>query len=172
MTALKAGVFNKIYQSFFTSTLSLYRDQYSGFGDTRLMVLKATWDYAYYWSVLAWLYFRERMTDITFLRNNEARLNSVRKLNMDMQAMFRQRAALSIHSPGKGRFFDQRAIPILLDLNSALLCDTADDERELAANCERLTRLAPLVGNLLNNEQPLSREEELALLGDLRGRFV
>ena len=172
MTALRAGVFNRVYQSFFASTLSLYRDQYAGFGDTRLMVLKATWDYAYYWSVLAWLYFREKMTDIAFLRENEARLNAARKLNLQMQAAFRQRAALAIQSPGKGRFFDQRAIPILLELNSALLSGTADDERELTGNCARLGRLAPLVGNLLNDEPPLSRDDEFELLGDLRSRFA
>ena len=172
MTALRAGVFNRVYQSFFASTLGLYRDQYAGFGDTRLMVLKATWDYAYYWSVLAWLYFREKMTDIAFLRENEARLNAARKLNLQMQAAFRQRAALAIQSPGKGRFFDQRAIPILLELNSALLSGTADDEQELAGNCARLGRLAPLVGNLLNDEPPISRDDEFELLGDLRSRFA
>lgn len=172
LTTLRAGVFNKVYQSFFSSTLSLYRDQYAGFGDTRLMVLKATWDYAYYWSVLAWLFFRERMTDIEFLRKNETRLNAIRKLNVDMQAAFRQRASLGIDSPGRGRFFDQRAIPILLDLNSALSCGTGDDEQELAGNCERLARLAPLVLSLLGKEKAVSRDDEFELLGDLRSRFA
>lgn len=172
MTALKAAVFDKVYQSFFASTLSLYTDQYAGFGDTRLMVLKATWDYAYYWSVLAWLYFRDRMTDIEFLRANEAQLNAARELNFKMQAAFRARAARSVQSPGRGRFFDQRAIPVLLDLNAALLSETGDDARELSENGSRLNRLAPLVIGLLNGDPSDSRDEEFELLGDLRSRFA
>ena len=88
-----------------------------------------------------------------------------------MQATFRQRASQGIHSPGRGRFFDQRAIPVLLELNSALLCGTADDERELAGNCERLVRLAPLIRRLLSNEPVVGRDDEFELLGDLRSRF-
>jgi len=171
MQGIRAAVYDKVYQSFFESTMSLYEEQYRGFGDTRLMVLKATWDYAYYWSVLAWLFFRERLTDIAFLRNAEASLNAVRTLNFAMQAAFRGRAAQGILSPGKGRFFDQRAIPILLDLNSALLEPSADSWAELRQNCQRLEELAPMVLALLNGKRPMSKLRETAILGDLRYRF-
>jgi hypothetical protein len=151
--------------------MSLYEEQYRGFGDTRLMVLKATWDYAYYWSVLAWLFFRELLTDIAFLRSAEASLNAARTLNFAMQSAFRGRAAQGILSPGKGRFFDQRAIPILLDLNTALLEPPADPWAELRQNCQRLEELSPMVLTLLNGEGPASKAREKALLGDLRSRF-
>ena len=172
MKALRAAIYNKVYQSFFTSTMSLYRDQYAGFGDTRFMVLKATWDYAYYWSVLAWLFFREKLTEIEFLRRNEAQLNSARQLNLKMQAIFRERAALGIRSPGRGRFFDQLARPILLHLNTALLGKSSDDAQELSGNCDRLRRLAPLVKTLLDNDAPRDKGIESELLGDLRSRFA
>ena len=171
MQGIRAAVYDKVYQSFFQSTMSLYEEQYRGFGDTRLMVLKATWDYAYYWSVLAWLFFRELLTDIAFLRSAEASLNAARTLNFAMQSAFRGRAAQGILSPGKGRFFDQRAIPILLDLNTALLEPPADPWAELRQNCQRLEELAPMVLALLNGESPASKAREKALLGDLRSRF-
>jgi len=171
LQGIRAAVYDKIYHSFFESTMSLYEGQYRGFGDTRFMVLKATWDYAYYWSVLAWLFFRERLTDIAFLRKAEASLNAVRALNFAMQAAFCERAAQGIVSPGGGRFFDQRAIPVLLDLNTALLEPPADSWAELRQNCRRLEELAPMVLTLLNGERPTSTAREKALLGDLRHRF-
>jgi len=171
MQRIRAAVYDKVYQSFFESTMSLYEEQYRGFGDTRFMVLKATWDYAYYWSVLAWLFFRKRLTDIAFLRSTEASLNAARALNFAVQAAFRERAAQGIVSPGEGRFFDQRAIPILLDLNTALLEPPADAWAELQQNCQRLEELAPMVLALLNGERPISKAREKALLGDLRYRF-
>ena len=86
---------------------------------TRLMVAKTTWDYAYYWSVLTWLYFRKVITDIDFLREIQPRLIAMRELNMTMQAAFRHRAAERRQDAGRGRFFDQAAIPVLYDLNAA-----------------------------------------------------
>ena len=41
---LHSIVYQKMYKSFFSSTMSLYVQQYPGFGDSRLMVIKSTWD--------------------------------------------------------------------------------------------------------------------------------
>ncbi len=49
----RSNIYEKIYLSFFESTMSLYEKQYAGFGDFHLMAVKTTWDYAYYWSVLS-----------------------------------------------------------------------------------------------------------------------
>jgi hypothetical protein len=163
-----AAVYQQMYKSFYESTMSLYEHQYAGFGDTRLMVAKTTWDYAYYWSVLTWLYFRGVMTNIDFLRELQPRLIEMRGLNMTMQKAFRERAAERRQDEGRGRFFDQTAIPVLYNLNAALLEATNNYRKEFDDNCDTLEALSPVILELLTNE---SASGSCGMLGDLRQRF-
>jgi flavin-dependent dehydrogenase len=163
-----AAVYQQMYKSFFASTLSLYEQNYAGFGDTRLMVVKTTWDYAYYWSVLTWLYFRHVMTDIGFLREIQPKLVAMRELNGEMQSAFRIAATERRQDTGKGRFFDQTAIPVLYDLNAALLAPTGHLNREFDDNCETLEGLAPQLLDMLAGR---TTNGCCSLLGDLRQRF-
>lgn len=167
---LHAAVYQKIYESFFSSTMSLYEQQYPGFGDSRLTVVKSTWDYCYYWSVLAWLYFRNVMTDISFIRIIEPQLAEIRSLNDVLQSTFRLRAAERLSAPGKGRFFDQLAIPVMRNLNAALLRPTDNLRQEFTENCERLKALAPRLLNVLSATQG-GANRQCSLLGDLSSRF-
>lgn len=162
------AVYQQMFKSFHANTMSLYENQYQGFGDARLMVVKTTWDYAYYWSVLTWLYFRDVMTDIDFLREIQSRLVDMRDLNAGMQKLFRQRATERRQSPGRGRYFDQVCIPVLYDLNAALIEPTDSPRKEFEENCSRLERLAPTLTKLLSDPSPSGRCE---LLGDLRQRL-
>lgn len=166
----RSNIYEKIYLSFFESTMSLYEKQYAGFGDFHLMAVKTTWDYAYYWSVLSWLFFRNVLTDLDFLRTVQPRLIAMRALNDTMQAAFRQRAAERIVSEGSGRFVDQTAIPVLYDLNEALLESPADILGELDENCERLTALSPILLSMLANESAVS-PGTCSLTGDLARRL-
>ncbi len=166
--AVRTLLSQKVSQSFHEITMTLYTDQYPGFGDTRLMVIKTTWDYAYYWSILAWLFFREWLTDLDFLRQLQPRLLEIRALNDRMQAHFRARAATRYVDRGNGRFFDQIKIPILVDLNTALLEAPDDIEAEFADNCQRLEVLAPRLLALL---EPGTTGQNCSLLGDLHSRF-
>jgi flavin-dependent dehydrogenase len=167
---IRSAIYEKMYLSFFESTMSLFEKQYGGFGDTRLMVVKSTWDYAYYWSVLAWLFFRELLTDLEFLRVAQSELTRIRALNEDMQARFRDKALDKHEDQGRGRFFDQIAMPILADLNAALLQPTDSPETEFAENCRRLDSLAPLLLSLLEVGKSTQRHD-CALLGDLDSRL-
>ena len=167
--AIRSSVYEKLYQSFFASTMTLYQDQYGGFGDTRLMSLKLTWDYAYYWSILAWLYFRDVLTDLTFLRATQSEILAIRELNETMQGAFRKRAATRHVDRGTGRFIDQISIPLMVELNAALLQPTASKEQELKANCARLERLAPILLTLLEGRKAPADAAEL--LGDLELRL-
>lgn len=168
--ALRAALYERMYRSFYESTMSLYEGQYAGFGDTRLMVVKTTWDYAYYWSVLSWLFFRNVLTDLDFLLTAQPRLVEMRTLNDRMQAVFRQRAAEGIVDSGSGRFVDQTAIPIFYDLNSALLEQPADISQELAANCDRLVALSSVLLGILA-EEPAYARSDCSLTGDLAQRL-
>jgi hypothetical protein len=132
------------------------------------MVVKTTWDYAYYWSILTWLFFRGVMTDMAFLRAAQPRLVAMRQLNGTMQEAFRNRATERRQDEGRGRFFDQAAIPVLYDLNAALLEPTGNVQREFEANCAALESLVPVLLRLLANS---AGTENCGLLGDLRKRF-
>ncbi len=165
---LHTTVYEQMYRSFYEIIMTLYEHQYAGFGETRLMVVKTTWDYAYYWSVLTWLYFRELMTDMDFLRSGQERLQRLRHLNDEMQEQFRRRAAEKHEDPGRGRFFDQTAIPVLYELNAALLQPTGNPDMELNDNCARLEALAPVLLSILAGDDSRA---SCSLLGDLRQRF-
>ena len=167
---IHAAVYQKMYQSFYASTMSLYGQQYPGFGDTRLTVLKTTWDYAYYWSVLAWLFFRGVLTDLSFVRTLQPALTRIRALNDSLQTEFRKRASMRHVDPGTGRFFDQSAMPVLANLNAALLQPTDNPGREFKENCERLEGLAPLLLSMLGGSAPKHKGPD-SLLGDLNSRF-
>lgn len=164
--SIRTAVYEKLYQSFYASTMSLYQDQYGGFGDTRLMGVKTTWDYVYYWSILAWLFFRDVLTDLPFLRAAQADITRIRALNEDVQRVFRRRAAENRVDRGSGRFIDQISIPILVELNAALLEQPVSPEKELQDNCARLDRLAPMLLGILAGEGK-SDAGVSELLGDL-----
>jgi 2-polyprenyl-6-methoxyphenol hydroxylase-like FAD-dependent oxidoreductase len=168
--AARATIYNKVYKSFFASTMSLYENQYPGFGDFRLMAVKTTWDYAYYWSVLSWLFYRGMLTDLGFLQGGQARLVEMRALNDTMQAAFRKRASHRRTSEGAGRFVDQVAIPILYDLNAALLEVPGDPGAELDENCDRLAALAPILLSMLEHEHA-AQHNVCSLTGDLAHRL-
>jgi flavin-dependent dehydrogenase len=168
--ALRATLYERMYRSFYESTMSLYERQYAGFGDTRLMVVKTTWDYAYYWSVLSWLFFRNVLTDLDFLLVAQPKLVGMRTLNDRMQAAFRQRAAEGIVDRGSGRFVDQTAIPIFYELNSALLEAPADLMQELQKNGEQLHALSSRLLAILAND-PAAGRGRCELTGDLAQRL-
>ena len=164
---IRAAVYEKMYRSFYESTMSLYEGQYAGFGDARLMTVKLTWDYCYYWSVLAWLYFREVLTDLDFLRRIQPDIERTRALNAEMQEAFRERAREAIVDEGRGRFFDQLAIPLVVELNTALLETPDSPIDELRRNCARLETIAAKLRDLLAGK-PIG---DCELLGDLERRI-
>lgn len=161
-------VFEKIYRSFLSSTMSIYRDLYPGFGDARLMALKSTWDFAYYWSVLALLFFRGCMTDLTTIRRLEPVLTRLQQLNTAVQSAFQKRASERIESPGEGRFFDLCQIPVLVRLNRNLVEPQGTVDSELANNAETLERLGPALLELLGDSRAKPGCYPSDELGDLR----
>jgi 2-polyprenyl-6-methoxyphenol hydroxylase-like FAD-dependent oxidoreductase len=168
--SVHATIYQKLFHSFHESTLSLYEEQYLGFADTRLMVVKTTWDYAYYWSVLAWLFFRGLTTNTKFLQAAQTDLVRIRTLNETIQANFRARAAERKVDAGQGRFFDQLSIPVLLELNAQLHQPHTNFQTELAENVARLEKLSPLLMAILS-ETKITSTPNCDLLGDLRSRF-
>jgi hypothetical protein len=121
-------VFDQIFQSFYESTLALYRGQYAIFGDPEVLPVKVIWDYTYYWGVLAQFFFQRRLADLAAFSALRAELSHCQALNLEVQALLR---AWSASRPG-GRvanpavMLDQAALPWFAALNKSLL-DTLDD---------------------------------------------
>ena len=142
----KAAFFQQLYLSIFENTLPLYQYQYPGFGDRDLMTLKTIWDYSYYWGVLAYLFYTDKLTDIAFLEAAQPQIAKVRVLNCSMQKKFRTLGAMRRQLPAEGRFIDHYAIGMLSDLKRQLVADHAGQEQaRLAANVCMLGDLASVL---------------------------
>ncbi len=62
-----ARIYERLFMSFYDSTMSLYRNQYSMFGDPEVLPVKVIWDYTYYWGILCQLFFQRRLADLPML---------------------------------------------------------------------------------------------------------
>ncbi|MDH3465200.1 MAG: NAD(P)/FAD-dependent oxidoreductase [Gammaproteobacteria bacterium] len=167
--------YQQIYMSLFNSTLLLYQNQYPGFGDSQLMMIKTVWDYAYYWGVLSLLFFNDLLTDLNYMSATAVHLVKVQRCNKKMQGLFRHRAADALRSPPRGIFVDQYEIPCLRDFNAALVEPLSDIRMNsrIEGNVAILSNLSDCLENLLVNGTkgaPDSRESEL--LGDFRQRLA
>lgn len=117
--AAHAQLYEQLYQSFYQSTLALYVDQYDLFGDPEVMPVKIIWDYAYYWGVLAQIYFQDRLTDLSAMSRLRDELALCQKLNVSVQQLLRE------WSPHSGKrnaatMMDHAALPWFAELNGAL----------------------------------------------------
>ena len=163
----KAVFLQEVYQSVFNNTLSLYQHQYPGFGDRDLMTLKTVWDYSYYWGVLAYLFYKDKLTNIAFLETAQPQIARVRALNNSIQEKFRTLGAMRRQLPAEGRFIDHYALDVLSDLKRQLVDDDAGlEQARLAANIGMLGDLAAL----LEWELLLCADgERLGRVEDIRG---
>lgn len=147
---LNAAVYEKIFRSIYQNTLSLYVDQYGGFGDRLMMGLKTLWDIAYYWGVLSLLYFRDALCDYQKMRPLINDLLATQELNQQIQALFRERAKQRLVLPARGVFLDQYKVPCLKYFNDVLQNPLdADVQTDLQRNMEILRCVAGGVTELL-----------------------
>ncbi|MGB0134192.1 NAD(P)/FAD-dependent oxidoreductase [Dokdonella sp.] len=137
-----ARLYEQLYFSFYENTLSMYRKQYSLFGDAEVMSSKVVWDYTYYWGVLCQLVFQNRLTDVALLGDLQKDLAAAAELNLEMQGFFRRWGAVSSR-PNRAEMLDQQQLEWFVEMNRGLH-DTLDD----AAMRERLRTNVELMRNL------------------------
>ncbi|TVQ29160.1 MAG: halogenase [Wenzhouxiangella sp.] len=144
--ARRARVYQHHFFSFYESSLLLYRDQYPLFGHARAMSSKTIWDYVYYWGVLALLFFSNRLTDTDFIHRHVVMLDQLRRLNGEMQTLFRRWAEVEPPIDPRGLFVNQTHMPLLVKLNEDLgqvVDDSLDQlDARLVDNGEMLRRVA------------------------------
>jgi len=164
----RTRLFQQLYLSIFSSTLSLFESLYAGFGDRDLMMLKTTWDYSYYWGILAYMFFANKLTDINFIQSAQPELTAGWKLNADMQKLFRSIAAKQRYFAADGRFSDHGGLPFVPGLKHQLLNDIeVDTHARLKANVVLLKELARVMTSLIEasqNGQDLGRLQEIPAL--------
>ena len=166
--AERARQYQQHYQSFFRNALSLYRGQYVGFGDRDFMVLKLLWDYAFYWSIVAKLYYSGKFVDVDFMRANEGPLRHAAVLHVRMQRLFRQRALLGRRVGGEGLFFDHHCVRLFHELQRDLLNGCAEHtDNRLRQNVMRLETIQTTVAGLLERSLTGTALPELSQIGGL-----
>jgi hypothetical protein len=116
------------------------------------------------------MFFRGMLTDLPVLQTAQNEIKRIQILNETVQSVFRTRAAEKRVDRGNGRFIDPTRIPVLAELNAALLIPTGPLEQELKSNCARLERLAPMLMELLA-ERSTTGIVVTELLGDLEQRL-
>ena len=141
-----AEIYQQLYFSFYENTLTLYQDQYPIFGDAQVMPVKVIWDYTYYWSLLAPLYFADKLTDLALLGRLRGELERGNALNRAVQALVREWSERNDTQapPLDGRMLDQYRIGWFNEMNRALN-DTLDDDAlrtRIAGNVTRMESLA------------------------------
>ncbi len=138
-----ARIFERLYFSFYRSTLSLYLDQYSIFGDPEVLPIKVYWDYAYYWGVLCHLFVHGRIADVPMLGAMRGELASTFELNQAMQRFLRDwsRVSRKRNSP---TIVDQNALGWFVELNRELRDELGGDafKARLREHCALLHGLA------------------------------
>ncbi|MFL0798870.1 MAG: tryptophan 7-halogenase [Agarilytica sp.] len=173
-TRFQRALYEKLYFSIYNNTLSLYVEQYGGFGDRQMMGLKLLWDYSYYWGVLSLLFFRNALTDLNLMRKLNPILQNAQDLNKEVQAIFRQRAKKRQALPNRGVFMDQYQIPCLQHFNQVLMSENIKNtEADLKNNISMLEKIAAHTKDMLSesaNEQISSEEREL--LGNYREKIL
>ena len=151
--AAHADIYQQLYFSFYENTLTLYQDQYPMFGDAQVMPVKVIWDYTWYWSLLAPLYFAGKLTDLGFLGRLRRQFQRGSVLNDAMQLLVRDWARRNRNATGDvppldGRMLDQYAIGWFHELNRAL-GDRLDDDALHARILDNVSRMEWLAGEIL-----------------------
>jgi flavin-dependent dehydrogenase len=153
--AAHTQLYEQIFRSFYDSTLTLYTGQYGLFGDPELMPIKVIWDYTYYWSVLAQMFFQQRMGDLQALAALRDELAQAQRLNEAVQGFLRAWGEVSARR-NPAVMLDQAAMPWFAELNRSLT-DTLDDaayRQRLREATARLATLAQQIADRALAEHP------------------
>ena len=161
-------IYQQTYLSIYESSLHLYKNQYNGFGNYRLMSLKTVWDYSYYWGVLGVLFFNNAITDMQLLTSRRDELAQIRQVHKDLQQRFIQMAQDEPVNMPSASFTDQATMPLLQRLNSELAdtLDVAQVGKRLDANLECLHQLARDISAALENQPANNAATSIAEPGE------
>lgn len=144
-------VYEQIFRSFYDSTMALYQGQYGLFGDPEVLPVKIIWDYTYYWSVLAQLYFQGRLADLASLSHLKDELAHCQHLNVAVQGLLQRWGRVS-QRRNPAVMLDQASVPWFVELNRSL-GDVLDDRAFRQRLRDATHRLHALAAEMLLRAQ-------------------
>ena len=113
------------------------------------MPAKVLWDYAYYWSLLAPLFFSGRLAALPVLSRLRPMFAEGRALNIAMQSLLREWGTRDTDlPPGDGRACDQYQLEWCREMNGSL-GDVLDDDAYVERTRERVASMRQLAGEVL-----------------------
>ncbi len=150
-----AKYYNGIYFLLFDSNLTLFENQYPIYGNAQVMSFKIIWDWAYYWSITATLFFHERLCDLEMFLRIRRGLKRAGRLNGDMQRLLRRWHESGNDAVPAG-FVDVARIPFMAELNRGLTdtLDAAQFEQRFADNVIGLKKLAGEIAGHVTRNRP------------------
>ncbi len=90
--ALPTLIYEHAQRELINGWIGLYKNMYSVFGNTQIMLMKIAWDWASYWGIPTLIFRNNGYTSILFLKKYSSRRNSIGRrfsmLNEKMQALF------------------------------------------------------------------------------------
>ena len=90
--ALPTLIYEHAQRELINGWIGLYKNMYSVFGNTQIMLMKVAWDWASYWGIPTLIFRNEGYINISFLKKYSSRKNSIgnrfSRLNEKMQALF------------------------------------------------------------------------------------
>jgi flavin-dependent dehydrogenase len=90
---MRTLIYDLAHKELLSGWINLYRNMYSIFGHTQIMLMKIVWDWASYWAIPAVLFMNNGYTDIAVLKQYSSTGVSIgrrfAKLNERMQELFR-----------------------------------------------------------------------------------
>jgi hypothetical protein len=81
---------NGFYLGLFSAAINLFTRQYPILGNARAVVMKGMWDQAFWWSMPALLFFRNKLTDLDFMASIRPELENHFRVDGFVQALFRE----------------------------------------------------------------------------------
>ena len=147
-------IYNQIYLNSYRQSLVVYLDQYPIFGNSHVMPVKTLWDYAVYWSLLAFFFIQGRLTDLSVYPRIKDGIKQVGLINQEMQVFFRNWHR-HCRGPMARGFLDQGTISFLAKLNKNL-AEELDADQFVERFHENLDLLAELAVEIREHAMKLA----------------
>lgn len=135
------SLYNQLFSMFFDQYLSIYNDQYGIFRSQTVIPFKILWDYAVYWSGLAYIFCQNKISDLNVYSKYREELIHVSRLNIEIQNMLREWAKNDTRTTNRV-FIDMASHPYMSWLNKTLESTDEDFDEMLGKRLSLLNRAA------------------------------
>ena len=158
--------YERTFRSIFAGFMPIYEDQYPTMANSKVMSSKFIWDLMMYWGGIGPLFFKQKLTDLKFMELVRPILSDFFILNVRLQNLFRDWAAIDDDQKhANGFFLDYAEIPLLQQLNRNLL-EFQEDEvllQQLRKNIKSAQELAAEIYLEAQKYYPELKDENIDL---------